>query len=86
MSFKELVWLDFKTDLKCILQLPKGKIDNLFKRIEIIMSSVSTIVIRLIAKFCGKIISVTPVISHISQIMNRSVFACESFGMIGGKF
>ena len=72
---QSLVWLGFTWDLKyCLLKLPTAKITNFIELIDIILATASKVKIRLLAKLCGKIISFTPAIGNVTQIMTRCNF------------
>lgn len=72
---QNLVWLGFTWDLKyCLLKLPTAKLTNFIELIDIILAAASRVKIRLLAKLCGKIISFTPAIGNVTQIMTRCNF------------
>jgi hypothetical protein len=69
---QSLVWLGFTWDLKYwLLKLPTAKITNFIELIDIILPTASKVKIRLLAKLCCKIISFTPAIGNVTQIMTR---------------
>lgn len=71
-----LTWLGFTWDLKrCLLLLPMNKIDDLLQLISVMLANITKTKIRLLAKFCGKIISFTPAIGNVTQIMTRCCFS-----------
>ena len=72
---QSLLWLGFTWDLKyCLLKLLTAKITNFIELIDIILPTASKVKIRLLAKLCGKIISFTPAIGNVTQIMTRCNF------------
>ncbi|XP_063416029.1 uncharacterized protein LOC134697676 [Mytilus trossulus] len=71
-----LKWLGFIWDLrKCVLQIPESKILDLQECIGIALSNPCKVKIRTLAKICGKVISLTPAIGNVTQIMTRATFA-----------
>ena len=71
-----LTWLGFVWDLKeCRLKIPTCKVKDFIDLIELILSSVNKVQIRLLAKFSGKIISFSPGIGNVTQIMTRCIFS-----------
>ncbi|VDI51364.1 Hypothetical predicted protein [Mytilus galloprovincialis] len=73
---QNLVWLGFIWDLKlCLFQLLPEKVANLVDLAGVILEQPHKVKIRLLAKFCGKIISFTPVIGNVTQIMTRCIFS-----------
>ncbi|VDI62510.1 Hypothetical predicted protein [Mytilus galloprovincialis] len=73
---QNLVWLGFIWDLKlCLFQLLPEKVANLVDLAGVILEQPHKVKIRLLAKFCGKNISFTPVIGNVTQIMTRCLFS-----------
>ena len=73
---QSLIWLGFQWDLKsCLLKLPLSKIEDFIDLIYTILSTANKLKIRLLARFCGKIISFSPAIGNVTQIMTRSTFS-----------
>jgi hypothetical protein len=56
------------------VEITHGKITNFIELIDIILPTASKVKIRLLAKLCGKIISFTPAIGNVTQIMTRCNF------------
>ncbi|XP_052089575.1 uncharacterized protein LOC127726267 [Mytilus californianus] len=57
------------------MELPLIKIDNFIHLIDVILSKAFKVKIRLLAKLCGKIISFSPAIGNVTQIMTRCTFS-----------
>lgn len=71
-----LVWLGFTWNLKSsLMELPLIKIENFINLIDVILSKAFKVKIRLLAKLCGKIISFSPAIGNVTQIMTRCTFS-----------
>lgn len=69
---QEMVWLRFHWDLKC------GKLCLFLKRrskIQDLIQIKPRVKIRVLARFCGKIISLKPALGNVTQIMTRNCFA-----------
>ncbi|CAC5385290.1 unnamed protein product [Mytilus coruscus] len=73
---QNLVWLGFIWDLEhCLFQLLPEKVANLIDLAGVILDEPHRVKIRLLAIFCGRIISFTPVIGNVTQIMTRCTFS-----------
>ncbi|CAG2237876.1 unnamed protein product [Mytilus edulis] len=71
-----LLWLGFTWNLKSsLMELPLIKIENFVNLIDVILSKAFKVKIRLLAKLCGKIISFSPAIGNVTQIMTRCTFS-----------
>ena len=72
---QEVHWLGFIWNLvHCVLNIPHEKITGLQELAEIILFNSCKVKIRLLARFCGKIISLSPAIGNVTQIMTRSIY------------
>lgn len=73
---QSLVWLGFVWNLvQCRLFIPESKLCDIKSFLESVMNSGSRVKIRYLAKVCGKLISLTPAIGNVSQIMTRCIFS-----------
>ncbi|VDI24929.1 Hypothetical predicted protein [Mytilus galloprovincialis] len=69
---QKLEWLGFIWNLDiCKLNIPDRKKNDLIELVNIILNSSCKVKVRLLAKVAGKIISFTPALGHITQIMSR---------------
>ena len=57
------------------MELPLIKIENFINLIDVILSKAFKVKIRFLAKLCGKIISFSPAIGNVTQIMTRCAFS-----------
>jgi hypothetical protein len=71
-----MVWLGFHWDLKCgKLSVPKKKVEEILKCIQDLIQIKPRMKIRVLARFCGKIIALKPALGNVTQIMTRNCFA-----------
>jgi hypothetical protein len=71
-----MVWLGFHWDLKCgKLSVPKKKVEEILKCIQDLIQIKPRVKIRVLARFCGKIIALKPALGNVTQIMTRNCFA-----------
>ena len=69
-------WLGFVWDLQeCVLHIPEAKVIDLQELIGILLANSNKVRIRSLAKVCGKVISLTPAIGNVTQIMTRALFS-----------
>ncbi len=79
---REVEWLGFTWDLNCcVLKIPDRKKVELLELIKVILSKCTKVKVRLLAKLAGKVISFTPALGDITQIMTRGIFAYLQFGV-----
>jgi len=71
---QEMVWLGFHLNLKCgKLSVPKKKVKEILKFIQDLIQIKPGVKIRVLARFCGKIIALKPALGNVTQIMTKIV-------------
>ena len=69
-----MVWLGFHWDLKCgKFSVPKKKVEEILKFIQDLIQIKPRGKIRVLARFCGKIIALKPALGNVTQIMTKIV-------------
>jgi len=72
---QNVLWLGFIWDLRqCVLIIPEQKLADLIDLIINVLYNATKVKVRTLAKIAGKIISLTPALGDITQIMTRGLF------------